>query len=312
MQKVNKKSVNLFFSLFIVLCIAIFALNPTKYMQSVTNGLIVWATAVVPALLPFFVLSKLLAELDFFSPFCKYISPITKKLFDAPAISGYIFLMSIISGYPIGAKLIQEYHKNNLLTKNQCRKISTFTSTSGPLFITGTVAGGFFGNQKLGFILLGCHILSAVVCGILLKNFYCCDDNTTAVKNQDNISKNILNDTIYSSVSGILSIGVFISLFFMLADMLPISKISNPVLQAFATGLLEVTHGCQMISQLNLSFATTAILCQTMISFGGLCIMLQSYSYLKECGITLTQLIFNKALQASVATVLTFVVCLLF
>ena len=127
-----------------------------------------------------------------------------------------------------------------------------------------------------------------------------------------NISKNILNDTIYSSVSGILSIGVFISLFFMLADMLPISKISNPVLQAFATGLLEVTHGCQMISQLNLSFATTAILCQAMISFGGLCIMLQGYSYLKECGITLTQLIFNKALQASVATVFTFVVCLLF
>ena len=281
-------------------------------MQSVTNGLIVWATAVVPALLPFFVLSKLLAELNFFSPFCRYISPITKKLFNAPAISGYIFLMSIISGYPVGAKLIQEYHKNNLLTKNQCRKISTFTSTSGPLFITGTVAGGFFNDTKLGFILLCCHVLSAIVYGILLKNFYCCDDNTTAVKNQENISKNILNDTIYSAISGILTIGVFISLFFMFTDMLPINKISNSTLQAFVTGIIEVTHGCQLISQLNLPFATTAILCQTMISFGGLCIALQSYAYLKECGITFVQLIFNKALQASVATVLTFVVCLLF
>ncbi|MBE5748911.1 MAG: hypothetical protein E7344_04730 [Clostridiales bacterium] len=281
-------------------------------MQSVTDGLIVWATAVVPALLPFFVLSKLLAELDFFSHFCRYISPITKKLFNAPAISGYIFLMSIISGYPVGAKLIQEYHKNNLLTKNQCRKISTFTSTSGPLFIIGTVAGGFFNDRKLGFILIGCHVLSAIICGILLKNFYCCDDNTTAVKNQEFINKNILNDTIYSAISGILSIGVFISLFFMLADMLPINKISNPVLQVFVTGLLEVTHGCQMMSTQNLPFVTTATLCQTMISFGGLCIALQSYSYLKECGISFVQIIFNKALQASVATVLTFAICLLF
>ena len=312
MQKVNPKKVNLFFCFCIVLCIAIFVLNPTKYMQSVTNGLIVWATAVVPALLPFFVLSKLLSELDFFSPFCRYISPVTKKLFNAPAISGYIFLISIISGYPVGAKLIQEYHKNNLLTKNQCRKISTFTSTSGPLFVIGTVAGGFFNDRKLGFILFACHILSAIICGILLKNFYCCDDNTTAVKNQEYISKNILNDTIYSAISGILTIGVFISLFFMIADMLPISKISNDTLQGFVTGLLEVTHGCQMISKLNLPFATTAILCQTMISLGGLCIALQSYSYLKECGIGFTQIIFNKALQASVATVLTFVACLLF
>ena len=298
MQKVNKNSVNLFLSLSAILCIAIFVLNPTKYMQSVTNGLIVWATAVVPALLPFFVLSKLLAELDFFTPFCKYVSPITKKLFNAPSISGYIFLMSIISGYPVGAKLIHEYHKNNLLTKTQCKKISTFTSTSGPLFILGTVSGGFFGNKKLGVI--------------LLKNFYCSDNTTITAKNQDYISKNILNDTIYSAISGILAIGVFISLFFMIADMLPINKISNATLQAFVTGLLEVTHGCQMISQLNLSFVSTAILCQSMISFGGLCIALQSYSYLKECGVTFAQIIFNKALQSSIATVLTFAVCLLF
>ena len=312
MQKVNKNSVNLFLSLSAILCIAIFVLNPTKYMQSVTNGLIVWATAVVPALLPFFVLSKLLAELDFFTPFCKYVSPITKKLFNAPSISGYIFLMSIISGYPVGAKLIQEYHKNNSLTKTQCKKISTFTSTSGPLFILGTVSGGFFGNKKLGVILLCCHILSTIVCGILLKNFYCSDNTTITAKNQDYISKNILNDTIYSAISGILAIGVFISLFFMIADMLPINKISNATLQAFVTGLLEVTHGCQMISQLNLSFVSTAILCQSMISFGGLCIALQSYSYLKECGVTFAQIIFNKALQSSIATVLTFAVCLLF
>lgn len=312
MLKTKNKNIGLFLSLPIVLCIAIFVANPTKYMQSITNGLIVWATAVVPALLPFFVLSKLLTELHFFDRFCKYISPITKKLFNAPAISGYIFLTSIVSGYPVGAKLLQEYHKKNVLTQTQCKKISTFTSTSGPLFILGTVGGGFFGNSKLGIILLCCHILSTILCGVLLKNFYCSDNTTITAKNQQVVCENILNDTIYSAIYGILTIGVFISLFFMLTDMLPIYKINSKPLQAFVTGLFEVTHGCKMLSQLNLSFATTAVLAQSIISFGGLCIILQSYAYLKDCGISFLQIISLKTIQASVSCIVTFIVCLIF
>ena len=308
----KNKNTNLVLSLFIIALITIFILNPSKYMLSVSNGLIVWATAVVPALLPFFVLSKLLIELDFFDRFCKYISPITQKLFKAPAIAGYIFLISIVSGYPVGAKLLQEYHKNGILTQNQCKKISTFTSTSGPLFILGTVGGGFFNNQRLGFILLCCHVSSTVLCGIFLRNFCCLDNSIINHKNQYANNKNILNDTIYSSLISILSIGVLISLFFMLTDMLPIDKIPNETVQAFVTGLIEVTHGCKMLSQLQLPFATSAVLCQTLISFGGICIILQSYTYLKDCGISFGRLIFFKGFQASLSALLTFLICTIF
>ncbi|MBQ9715292.1 MAG: hypothetical protein IJV77_02645, partial [Clostridia bacterium] len=104
----------------------------------------------------------------------------------------------------------------------------------------------------------------------------------------------------------------FISLFFMLTDMLPIYKINSKPLQAFVTGLFEVTHGCKMLSQLNLSFTTTAVLAQSIISFGGLCIILQSYAYLKDCGISFLQIISLKTIQASVSCIVTFIVCLIF
>ena len=42
---------------------AVFACNPTAYMRSVTDGLEIWVSAVVPALFPFFVFSKLLTDL---------------------------------------------------------------------------------------------------------------------------------------------------------------------------------------------------------------------------------------------------------
>ena len=140
-------------------------------MQSVSNGLTVWAIAVIPALFPFFVLSKLLVELNFFERFAKYIAPITRKLFKAPAISGYIFIISIVSGYPIGAKLTEEYYKKGLLTATQCKKIATFTSTSGPLFILGTVGGKFLGNPSIGFILLFAILLPRFFAELLLEIF---------------------------------------------------------------------------------------------------------------------------------------------
>ncbi len=321
MQKSKVKDVNLWLSLLIFICIFIFVFNPTKYMQSVSNGLTVWAIAVIPALFPFFVLSKLLVELNFFERFAKYIAPITRKLFKAPAISGYIFIISIVSGYPIGAKLTEEYYKKGLLTATQCKKIATFTSTSGPLFILGTVGGKFLGNPSIGFILLFCHIASAIFCGIAFRNFYC--DNTESLPlMQNKIEKNALNDCIYSSVMGILTVGAFICLFYMFIDMLFATNAvqhvatwlfpnNSATVQAFFTGLFEVTRGCQELSMLGLTNTATTVLCSTLISFGGFCIMLQSFTYLKNCKISFKQIFTVKLIQASIASLFTYLICLL-
>lgn len=322
MFKSKIKDANLWLSVLIFICIFVFVFNPTKYMQSISNGLTVWAIAVIPALFPFFVLSKLLVELNFFDRFSKYISPVTRKLFKAPAISGYIFIVSIVSGYPIGAKLIEEYYKKGLLNATQCKKIATFTSTSGPLFILGTVGGKFLGNSTLGFILLFCHIASAICCGIFFRNFYC-DETNLLPTPEKHIEKNVLNECIYSSVIGILTVGAFICLFYMFIDMLFATDVvqrttqfffpenSNTV-QAFLTGLFEVTRGCQELSLLGLSNTSVTVLCSTLISFGGLCIMLQSFTYLKECKISFKQIFTVKIMQASITSLLTYFVCLSF
>lgn len=314
------KDTKLWLSVMIFLCILVFVLNPADYMQSITNGLTVWAVAVIPALFPFFVLSKLLVELNFFDRFGKYIAPITKKLFNAPAISGYIFIISVVSGYPIGAKLTQEYFKKGLLTQTQCKKIATFTSAGGPLFILGTVAGKFFGNRQMGVVLLVCNILSAIVCGLLFRNFY--RDDTAAKTPLRTIPKDILNDSIYSSVIGILNVGAFICLFYMLTDMLfatnAVQLLTNLVIpqnadaaQAFVAGIFEITRGCRQLAGLNLTAAASTVLCGTLISFGGFCIILQSHAYLKDCGLTFLQLTGIKTVQAAVMSLITFAACML-
>jgi nucleoside recognition membrane protein YjiH len=113
-------------------------------MQSFFQGLRLWATKVLPALLPFFILVKLLSYTTFSQTIGNFLSPITYRFYRVGGIAGYIYIMSILSGYPVGAKLTADFYKENYISKRQAHTISAFTSTSGPLFVLGTVGIGLF------------------------------------------------------------------------------------------------------------------------------------------------------------------------
>ena len=140
-------------------------------MQSTLNGLDVWLTKVVPALFPFFFATKLLTEMHVVEKIAKIFNPITTRLFKTPGISSYVFLMSIISGYPVGAKLISELFKQGKIDSDAATKMNSFCSTSGPLFVIGTVGVCMFYSQIVGVIILISHILGAILNGILYRSY---------------------------------------------------------------------------------------------------------------------------------------------
>lgn len=60
--------------------------------------------------------------------------------------------MGIISGYPVGAKIVTEFRKNGDCTKAEAERLLSFTNNSGPLFIIGTVGITMFGDTLIRFI----------------------------------------------------------------------------------------------------------------------------------------------------------------
>src|SRR5574344_476395 len=120
----------------------------------------------------FMFFTKILTDLDFLSWLTNLFTKLNKILFKAPAISSYIFLMSIISGYPVGAKLISEFYEMGAISKVQANKLCTFCSTSGPLFIIGSVGTSMFLNSTLGYIMFLSHILGSFLNGILYRKLY--------------------------------------------------------------------------------------------------------------------------------------------
>jgi len=303
---------------FVILLIVI----PENSIQHFAQGIVIWATKILPALLPFFILTKLLSYTTFTSTVGKFLSPITQKLYGVGGVSGYVYIMSILSGYPVGAKLTADLYKSNNITKRQAYTISSFTSTSGPLFIIGTVGIGFFGSYRIGLIVLISHFVSALLNGLLYRN----KEEFNSIHNLSQASrKNILNDSMTESIQSIMVVGGFIALFYMgLQLLLTINAFSLPVIMleklginsnlttAVTSGIIEVTSGALALSQCALNQNTICILLSFLISFGGLSIHAQAYCFLKEFGMRYSKFLLQKITHAIISASVTFVIILLF
>lgn len=322
------KSSVIILSLVIIFLIIALVCNPETYIQSTYTGIIVWATAVLPALFPFFFLTKLLTNLGLVEKISKFGQPITKFLFNCSGISSYVFLMSIISGYPVGAKLTAELYQNKIISQSEAVRMCSFCSTSGPLFIIGTVGVEMFLCRGAGLIILIAHILSAIINGIIFR-FYNKNEQLLNINYQKekNVS-NILSETIYDSVISILIVGGYIALFFMIIDVLSnfyiltiiktffanilnFSNINSEFSTGISSGIVEVTRGCLELSQYQDLF-WSVIFATGLISWGGLSILFQSLTFLKTCKIKIGFYILQKLSQCFISMLLCYFILKLF
>lgn len=163
--KLKRNILPLTFLLF-TFCLLIFS---KSNLPAVKQGLNLWANSVVPSLFPFFVATELLMHTNIVTHLGNLLNKYMKPLFHVRGEGGFAFIMGIISGYPIGAKIACEFRKNNICTKEECERLLSFTNNSGPLFIIGTVGISMFQNTTIGILLFITHLLACLTVGIIFR-----------------------------------------------------------------------------------------------------------------------------------------------
>lgn len=244
----------------------------------------------------------------------------------------YAFIMGIISGYPVGAKIINKFIEEGTCTKKEAERMLAFTNNSGPLFIIGTVGISLFGDTKIGIILFTTHILACLTVGLLF-GFFSKKSNTrsitsvTPIRNY-NVSDlgTVLSNSITNAISTILLIGGFIVLFSIIisilnslnlisfaSNFLNYIHISPEYGKCILTGLLELTNGVNLVSsihtkQMSIQLIITAFL----LGFAGFSIFLQIFSIAAKNNLSMKPYFFGKILQGILAALYTFIILYIF
>ena len=293
------------------------------------RGLLLWANSVLPSLLPFFIATELLSYTNII-PLCgRLLSPIMKPIFNVPGEGAFAFLMGIISGYPVGAKIVANLKEQNVCTNIEAERLISFTNNSGPLFIIGTVGIGFFSDTRIGFILLISHILAGITTGFLFR-FWKKFPNVAKGDGsfwQQNCQKEpsplatisfcnlgeALSKSIINAINTVLMIGGFIVLFSIFISMLQtchlLDCISNAFIKEFVIGLIEVTNGLANLSKISsINSKINLSLCSFILGFGGLSVLLQVLSITSKVKISIKPYVIGKLLQACFAAFYTYLI----
>ena len=310
-----------------ILCLVLFS---SSNLASAKEGLILWANSVVPTLFPFFVATELLNHTNFIPMLGKYLNKFMRPIFKVPGEGAYAFLMGLISGYPVGAKIVCHLREKGLCTKDEGERMLAFTNNSGPLFIVGTVGISLFNNQTVGIILLITHILACITVGILF-GFMKEEDkvkwdryNVNTRQKEDKTLGGILGESIKNAISTVLMIGGFVVIFSIIISILNnshvleiISKIISPIITSIGinaefvkpvlAGLIELTNGVKLVSEASIvNYNLSIILSAFLLGFGGVSILLQVSSIVAKTDLSMKKYVFGKLLQGIIASVYVF------
>ncbi len=257
----------------VVIFIVLIIVFPEISSQGVSRGLLISANVIIPSLFPFMVCVLMLIKSGF-SVKNGFVNNILYAIFGHNFDMFFVFLLSMLGGYPVGARLINEQHGQNIIDKKTADIMLTYCVNAGPAFVICAVGSGMLGSYKIGVILLFSHIVVSVilaaVCGIELRRHNCL--YKAAPPTIKNFSENFVVSVADASAS-VLKICSFAILFsglnayldYFFGDM-PILK--NIVYFTEVTSAVTKTKNIVFISFL-LGFSGVSIWCQIFAISGG-------------------------------------------
>lgn len=259
-------------------CCVLMVIFPQIAMDSARKGISLWVSSVLPALLPFFICANFLQNIGVI----RYLKAGT-----------FPFFMSVLSGYPMGAKIIGDLRRSREISQREAKRLMSFCSTSGPAFLIGAVGTGMLGSALCGGIIAAAHYIGAMVNGMVYTAVLGKDQGTAGLvaSGEEKGMQESLTEAMISAFKSLGIILAYIVLFTFATDMLHLcgafSLISCGWLRAVVKGFFEMTVGCGAVAECRgISDGLRCILCAGILSWGGLSVLGQSMSMLSGSGIS--------------------------
>ena len=257
---------------------------------------------IIPSLFPFFVVTTYLNHclLGIKIPGIRSVA----RLLRIPDGGESLLLLGLIGGYPVGAQLIADAYRSGQLNKRTAQILLGYCSNAGPAFIFG-ITGSLFSSTWMSFGLWGIHILSALLTGFLLPR-PCKETQYTP-----STATITLPAAMERSIRICATVCGWIVLFKILLSYLNIllAPIASHHTMITISAVMELSNGCIQLSQMS-SHTSRFILSSAFLSFGGLCVLLQTVSVTVELGLGLYTP--GKLMQTSLSILLSIVFCAFF
>lgn len=298
------------FLLFLILIFTFLVLfNPKLALEGAKGGLLLWFQSLLPALLPFMILSGILVETKVLLPFCRFLHPAIKHLFPISPAGCIALFLGFFCGFPVGARVVSDLLRSRQITKSEAQYLLGICNNFSPAFLTGFVSA-YIPNIPLWNIFLvvyGAPLLFGFLSGkwsqrktVVLEKEY------SLAAEKGAFSFSIVDDSIMRGFSSITKLGGYLILFGIFAKMVTALK-TVTILKAFLLTTTEITTGIPYVASMLPNPLLRNSLLFSGLAFGGLSGIAQTKSMIAGCGLSLRQYAITKLKITGIALLLTWV-----
>ena len=250
--------------------VIVLILDTKTAVMGASEGIKLCLEVVIPSLFPFFIASIMLCN-SLAGSNIKLLRPIG-KLLRIPKGSEVLLLTGLLGGYPVGAQNIALAYQSGRLEHKDATRMIAFSSNAGPAFLFG-MGMHLFPNGWICFMIWAIHIISAWIVGVITPG-----NSRTSAMNAP--SKPIsLSAAMRKSIIIMASVCGWVVIFRVILAFSQVwfLWILPEAAQYCLHGLMELSNGCCSLTSCESLGMRIVFFCGC-ISFGGLCVAMQTHS----------------------------------
>lgn len=270
-----------------------YLLNATIIVKSIIEYTNLFITKLFPTSFIIYIISSILIDYGI-------INEISKLKLNGNVF--YVTLMSLISGFPSGAKYTKELLDKDLITTNTANYLIMYTSFPNPIFILGSVSSIL--NKALALKILIAIIISNFFIAFLFRSKI---EPSKVFANHSNSDFSLsLKNATYSAIKTLLIV-YSSSLFFYLITVIINHYITlSPINYIILNGIFDLTKGIfstPIIANINIR----AIIILILLSIGSISIHIQTKSIIADTSIKYKNYLLARILQTIFALIIFFI-----
>lgn len=268
--------------------------------ESLSEALGLCAGTVIPAQFLFLVMSSLLVSLGFGELLAPRLEGLMYPLFRVDGAGASALILGLVGGYPIGARTAAELYKAGQVSKPEAERLLAFTNNVNPAFLISVLGAGVFGSVRTGVWLWLIHVLSALITGILFRNYGAAAHTGRRRRPPAALAvpfPNAFVEAVRGALWTVLNICAFVAVFYVLARPL---KTLGGGWGVLSVGFLELFSVTPIIPNSCMGFCLAAGLA----GWGGLSVLCQTLAILSDSGLSTHSCALGKIAQAGISVLL--------
>lgn len=279
--------------IFLTLTLIIFLFNLDIVINSTLSASYLFITKVFVSIFPFIILSDILFYFNYDLFLKKIFGNIISKLFNVSKSTSIIYVLSILTSHPTNSLYIKEMLDRKEIDENDINKILLTTYFPSIAFVIGTIGIGIYHSIKTGVFLYLTILIKNILIGIFLRGKNLSKEIQSIKKNNITLQETISNSIIKGINISYTILGNII-IFTIIVNLLNNYLNINSTILSLISGMLEMTSGIFMISNLNINLSQKILLTSFILNFSGLSIIFQTTSILNKYKINIKKILIIK------------------